>query len=264
MEHLRRPFGEEGLRRGAGEDFSQLFGIRDRDQPPELREVVPVLELAVFEHGGEQGARVAAPLAARLVGPLRDERARELLHVVGFSISEKRSQRAERSSKGFRITSPRAGSWKRSRKPPSGSAMIARSPRMSAVRRTSRMAVDFPDPVVPISFSPPRSEIRSACCSAIVFKLAAVSSKINERIEALEYRLKQLKARQARIEARRRSLESRRARRDDTRRKILVGAIVLAKVDQGALEETMLRRWLDGALTRADDRQLFGLGRPRA
>jgi hypothetical protein len=34
-----------------------------------------------------------------------------------------------------------------------------------------------------------------------------------------------------RIEAGQRSLASRRARRDDTRRKILVGAIVLAKVE---------------------------------
>jgi hypothetical protein len=87
----------------------------------------------------------------------------------------------------------------------------------------------------------------------------AVVQKINERIEALEERLKQLKARQQRIDARRRSLESRRSRRDDTRRKILVGAIVLAKVDQGALDESVLRGWLKGGLTRADDKALFGL-----
>jgi hypothetical protein len=54
-------------------------------------------------------------------------------------------------------------------------------------------------------------------------------------------------------------LESRRARRDDTRRKILVGAIVLAKVEQSVIPEDQLRRWLDGSLTRADDRALFGL-----
>ena len=83
--------------------------------------------------------------------------------------------------------------------------------------------------------------------------------KLSERIETLEERLKQLKAKQQRVEARRRSLESRRARRDDTRRKILVGAIVLAKVDQGVMQESELRRWLDGALKRTDDRALFGL-----
>ena len=38
------------------------------------------------------------------------------------------------------------------------------------------------------------------------------------------------------------------------------GAIVLARVEQGLLEESVLRGWLDGALDRADDRALFGLG----
>jgi hypothetical protein len=85
------------------------------------------------------------------------------------------------------------------------------------------------------------------------------SSTLSERIGTLEERLKQLKAKQQRIEARRRSLESRRSRRDDTRRKILVGAIVLAKVDHGAFSEATLRGWLDKALTREEDRALFGL-----
>jgi len=43
------------------------------------------------------------------------------------------------------------------------------------------------------------------------------------------------------------------------RRKVLVGAIVLARVDQGLLPELELRTWLDAALTRADDRALFDL-----
>ncbi len=86
-----------------------------------------------------------------------------------------------------------------------------------------------------------------------------VAAKIAERIGTLEERLKQLKAKQQRVEARKRTLESRRTRRDDTRRKILVGAIVLAKVEQGVIEESVLRGWLKGALTRPDDRSLFGL-----
>jgi hypothetical protein len=57
-------------------------------------------------------------------------------------------------------------------------------------------------------------------------------TNISTRIDALEQRLKQLKVKQQRIEARRRSIESRRARREETRRKILVGAIVLAKVER--------------------------------
>lgn len=86
-----------------------------------------------------------------------------------------------------------------------------------------------------------------------------MATHINERIEPLEERLKQVKAKQHRIEARRKSLESRRSRRDDTRRKILVGAIVLARVEQGVLEESVLRGWLKAALARADDRALFDL-----
>jgi hypothetical protein len=55
-----------------------------------------------------------------------------------------------------------------------------------------------------------------------------------------------------------RALLSRRERAADTRRKILVGAIVLAKVEQGELDAGLLRGWLDAALTRDDDRRLFG------
>jgi hypothetical protein len=83
--------------------------------------------------------------------------------------------------------------------------------------------------------------------------------KLDDRIEALEAKLKQLKVRQQRIEARAKALASRQERRADTRRKILVGAVVLAKIDQGVFEASVLRGWLDGALTRPDDRALFGL-----
>jgi hypothetical protein len=84
-------------------------------------------------------------------------------------------------------------------------------------------------------------------------------SKLAERIEALQERLARLKARQARVEARKRSLQSRRERAADTRRKILVGAIVLARVEQRRIPESDLRQWLDEVLTRSVDRALFGL-----
>lgn len=80
-----------------------------------------------------------------------------------------------------------------------------------------------------------------------------------ERIVALETRLRQLKCQQLRVEARRRHLAGRMERKADTRRKILVGAVVLAKVEQGVLQDATLRGWLDGALTREDDRRLFEL-----
>jgi hypothetical protein len=86
-----------------------------------------------------------------------------------------------------------------------------------------------------------------------------VAAKLDERITGLEEQLKQLRTRQQRIEAGKRALLSRRERAADTRRKILVGAIVLAKVEQGELDAGLLRGWLDAALTRADDRALFNL-----
>ena len=86
-----------------------------------------------------------------------------------------------------------------------------------------------------------------------------MAAKLDERITGLEQQLKQLRTRQQRIEARKRALLSRRERAADTRRKILVGAIVLAKVEQGELDAGLLRGWLDAALTRDDDRRLFGL-----
>lgn len=83
--------------------------------------------------------------------------------------------------------------------------------------------------------------------------------KVVERIESLEQRLKKLKAQQQKTQARRRTVESRRSRREDTRRKILAGAIVLAKIDQGQFELESLMAWLDQSLTREDDRALFDL-----
>ena len=84
-------------------------------------------------------------------------------------------------------------------------------------------------------------------------------SKIDEQIAGLEDRLKQLKARQQKTIARQRAFESQRERKNDTRRKILIGAVVLASIKQGRLTETELRAWMDEALTRPDDRALFGL-----
>lgn len=84
-------------------------------------------------------------------------------------------------------------------------------------------------------------------------------AKIEERIETLKERLKQLEVRKARAEARKRALASRRARKDDTRRKILAGAIVLAKVHSGDLDPKTFQQWLDQGLVRDDDRALFEL-----
>ena len=86
--------------------------------------------------------------------------------------------------------------------------------------------------------------------------------KLDERISTLETKLKQLKVRQQRIDARARALANRRERKDDTRRKILIGAIVLARVEQGRISQADLTAWLNEALIRPDDRALFDLPAP--
>jgi hypothetical protein len=86
-------------------------------------------------------------------------------------------------------------------------------------------------------------------------------AKMNEqeRITALELKLKQLKVLQQRKEAKARSVESRRTRREELRRKILVGAIVLAKVEAGEIAEDTLKAWLSPAISKPEDRALFEL-----
>ena len=82
---------------------------------------------------------------------------------------------------------------------------------------------------------------------------------IEERIAALEAKLKQEKARKAQIEARKRATLAKAQRAQDTRRKVLVGAVVLAKVERGEWPPERLAQLMDGALSRDDDRALFGL-----
>jgi len=56
-----------------------------------------------------------------------------------------------------------------------------------------------------------------------------------------------------------RALALRRARKDNTRSEILAGAILLTRVEQSKIPAEEFRAWLDTALTRADDRTVFGL-----
>jgi hypothetical protein len=75
----------------------------------------------------------------------------------------------------------------------------------------------------------------------------------------MEQRLSELKVRQQREARRARTAQSQRERREDTRRKILVGACILTRVERGAMTREALLALLDPFLTRADDRHLFGL-----
>jgi hypothetical protein len=83
--------------------------------------------------------------------------------------------------------------------------------------------------------------------------------KLDDQISTLQERLKQLKLRQQRIDARRRAIETMRERKAETRRQFVVGSVILAKVQEGAMDPMQLRNWLDQTLTRSDDRALFDL-----
>ncbi len=83
--------------------------------------------------------------------------------------------------------------------------------------------------------------------------------KLDEQISNLQDRLGQLKLRQQRIESRRLAVRAQRERKAETRRRILAGAMVMAKAQRGEIEPEQLLRWLDEELVRADDRKLFGL-----
>lgn len=84
-------------------------------------------------------------------------------------------------------------------------------------------------------------------------------ASIEDKIAALEAKLKQAKAARQQIEARKRAADSKLKRSQDTRRKILVGATILAKVERGEWPQDKLLAMLDAALTRDDDRALFEL-----
>ena len=82
---------------------------------------------------------------------------------------------------------------------------------------------------------------------------------IDDTIATLEAKLKQARAKKQQLEARKRAAESKKQRSEDTRRKILVGAAILAKVERGEWPQARLLEMMNQTLTRTDDRALFGL-----
>lgn len=74
-------------------------------------------------------------------------------------------------------------------------------------------------------------------------------------VEKLKEKKRQLEAKIRKIEA----VETQKKRKDDTRRKIIIGSLVLAEAES----DPKLRKWLDGVIDRKlindRDRELFGL-----
>ena len=84
------------------------------------------------------------------------------------------------------------------------------------------------------------------------------AENIEKRIEAQLEKLKQLKAQKQAIEARERTKQKEQQRKDDTRRKILLGSYLIKKMQNEANKEKILAE-LNEYLTENRDRQLFGL-----
>ena len=86
-------------------------------------------------------------------------------------------------------------------------------------------------------------------------------TKGHVRIRAIDERLARLRAERSRLAAR----VSHTERKRDTRRKILVGAAVLAAVEHNGIPALRTARelleWLDTRLTRLHDRAVFDLAR---
>ena len=84
------------------------------------------------------------------------------------------------------------------------------------------------------------------------------AENIEKKIEAQLEKLKQLKAQKQAIEARERTKQKEQQRKDDTRRKILLGSYLIKKMQNEANKEKILAE-LNEYLTEDRDRKLFNL-----
>ena len=89
--------------------------------------------------------------------------------------------------------------------------------------------------------------------------MTAKLQKLEADIEAQRKKLEQLKAQKQQIEARERAKLRSTERKNDTRRKVLAGAMVLEMMEHDPEVKNKVLARLDGFLIRPDDRTLFGL-----
>lgn len=84
-------------------------------------------------------------------------------------------------------------------------------------------------------------------------------TKLEEKITALETQLKQVKALKQQIEARKKTLASKKTRAEETKKKILIGALIMEKMEEREITKMRILGDLDKFLTRNSDRALFDL-----
>jgi len=85
------------------------------------------------------------------------------------------------------------------------------------------------------------------------------AENIEKKIEAQLEKLKQLKAQKQAIEARERTKKKEQERKDDTRRKILLGSYLIKKMNDNEANKEKILAELNEYLTEDRDRQLFNL-----
>ena len=85
------------------------------------------------------------------------------------------------------------------------------------------------------------------------------AENIEKKIEAQLEKLKQLKAQKQSIEARWKTNQKEQERKDDTRRKILLGSYLIKKMNANEANKEKILADLNEYLTEDRDRQLFNL-----
>ena len=88
--------------------------------------------------------------------------------------------------------------------------------------------------------------------------MTKAAETLEKKIEAQLEKLKQLRAQKQAIEAREKTKKKEQERKDDTRRKILLGSYLIKKMQNEANKEKILAE-LNEYLTENRDRQLFDL-----
>jgi hypothetical protein len=89
--------------------------------------------------------------------------------------------------------------------------------------------------------------------------MTKAAETLEKKIEAQLEKLKQLKARKQAIEARERSKQKEQERKDDTRRKILLGSYLIKKMQANEANKEKILADLEEYLKEDRDRKLFNL-----
>jgi hypothetical protein len=89
--------------------------------------------------------------------------------------------------------------------------------------------------------------------------MSKVAQTLADQIQKQTDKLNALKARKQAIVARAKTLESKKTRAEDTRKKVLIGAAVLAQIETNPEAQERTKQMMDKFLTRDNDRLLFEL-----